>query len=84
MVQIEKFIVENGRRVRQELRTSDQSTTGQEELSQATSTLCESLSEKRTAQNVAMRLKDNEKKFSGDTGESWNEFVDEHRKITQD
>ena len=35
------------------------------------------LSTERVAHNVAMRLKDSEKKFSVDLGENWMEFVDE-------
>ena len=38
----------------------------------------------RAAHNVAMRLKDNEKKFSGELGESWMEFVDEYLQICRD
>lgn len=42
------------------------------------------MSEERTAHNDAMRLKEKEKKFSGDIGEFWYEFVDEYQKISRD
>lgn len=38
----------------------------------------------RLAHNVAMRLKHNENKFSGDLGECWMEFVDEYLQISRD
>lgn len=43
-----------------------------------------SISSDRVAHNVAMRLKDKEKKFSGELGESWLEFVDEYLQICRD
>ena len=42
------------------------------------------LSTERVAHNVTMRLKDNEKKFSGDLGENWMEFVDEYSQVARD
>lgn len=38
----------------------------------------------RVAHNVAMRLKDSEKKFSGDLGQCWIEYVDEYQQISRD
>lgn len=43
-----------------------------------------SLSTDRVAHNVAMRLKDKEKKFNGDLGECWHEFVDEYEQMSID
>ena len=38
----------------------------------------------KLAHNIAMRLKEREKKFSGDLGESWMEFVNEYSQISRD
>ena len=38
----------------------------------------------RVVQNVAMRLKDREKKFVNDLGESWMEYVSEYQQISRD
>ena len=42
------------------------------------------LSVERVAHNVAMRLKDSEKKFSGYLGENWMEFVGQYSKVARD
>ncbi|CDF36767.1 unnamed protein product [Chondrus crispus] len=38
----------------------------------------------KVAHNVAMRMKEKEKKFSGDLGESWMEYVDDYLQISRD
>ena len=38
----------------------------------------------KIAHNVAMRLKDKDRKFSGAIGECWMEFVDEYQQISRD
>lgn len=38
----------------------------------------------KIAHNVAMRLKDKDRKFSGAIGECWMEFVDEYKQISRD
>ena len=43
-----------------------------------------SSSSDRIAHNVAMRLKENDKKFSGELGQSWMEFVDEYLQMCRD
>lgn len=42
------------------------------------------LSMERVPHNVAMRLRDKDKKFSGELGESWMEFVDEYLQVCRD
>lgn len=37
----------------------------------------------KLAHNVAMRLRNNEKKFSGDTSECWQEYVDEYSQVSR-
>lgn len=37
----------------------------------------------KTAHNVDMRLKDFEKKFSGDLGECWQDWVDEYNQVAK-
>ena len=41
-------------------------------------------SSEKVAHNVAMRLKDKDKKFSGDLGESWMEYVDDYLQLCRD
>ena len=38
----------------------------------------------KTAHNIAMRLKERDKKFSGDLGESWAEYVADYEQISRD
>lgn len=80
-IEMANRIIAAGRRVRMELTDSVTSTaTGEPSPMHAS---ISSVSE-RTAHNVAMRLKDNEKKFSGDLGECWHEYVDEYNQISKD
>lgn len=41
-------------------------------------------SPEKTAHNVAMRLKDQDKKFTGELGECWSEFVDHYVQVCND
>ena len=41
-------------------------------------------SSEKVAHNVAVRLKDKEKKFSGDLGESWMEYVNDYLQLCRD
>lgn len=41
-------------------------------------------SNKKTAHNIAMRLRDAEQKFSGDLSECWEDYQDEYEQISED
>ena len=76
-------IIAAGRRMRSDLsRLSEQRTpsTPRNNTSQAFS----SSAMDKIAHNVAMRLKERDRKFSGGLGESWVEFVDEYLQICRD
>lgn len=80
-VDIANDIVFAGRRRRQD---TSQGSPSQQQTSESSRERQPHLSEERVAHNVAMRLKDNEKKFSGDIGKCWMECVDEYQQITRD
>lgn len=74
-------IIASGRRNRQGSHApqNEQSTSTQQATRQG-----DSWSDDRVAHNVAMRLKDSDKKFTGNLGECWMEFVDEYQQIARD
>lgn len=80
-IDIANDIVSAGRRRRQDI---SQGTTSQRQSSEQSQAQQANSSEERVAHNVAMRLRDNDKKFSGDIGECWMEFVDEYQQIARD
>ncbi|GAB0489865.1 hypothetical protein MMPV_001091 [Pyropia vietnamensis] len=53
-------------------------------LSGAASAAASSASADRAAHNVAMHFRDQAAKFSGDLGESWNEYVAEYQQVARD
>lgn len=53
-------------------------------LSTATSAAASGASADRAAHNVAMRFRDQAAKFSGNLGESWNEYVAEYQQVARD
>lgn len=75
------LIVAAGRRVRQDITAVPDATMDQKTKDVPSQ---EHISEERVAHNVAMRLKDSEKKFSGDIGECWHEFVDDYNQVSRD
>lgn len=81
-VDIVSEIVAAGRRMRADLSQTD---SNRRESPQATTTQVHTSSAPdRVAHNVAMRLKERDKKFSGPLGESWMEYVDEYLQVCRD
>lgn len=80
-IEIANAIIASGRQVRQNM-ASDTETQHVQPPSVSGGT--EFLSEERVAHNVAIRLKDADKKFSGDLGECWMDFLDEYQQISRD
>lgn len=77
--QMARLIVSSGRKVRTDL----------QETAPMIIEITESGSESgkkggRLAHDIAMRLKDADKKFSGDLGECWMDFVDEYSQVALD
>lgn len=85
-IDIAKEIVAAGRRPRHDLNRyashSSSSGTVAPQMNQSASP--HGTSAEKLAHNVAMRLRDNEKKFSGELGDSWMEFVDEYLQMSRD
>lgn len=81
-VSIANSIVAEGRRPRNQSQTDDTLPPGRPPDTGDSDS--RPLPTERVAHNVAMRLKDNEKKFSGDIGDCWMEFVDEYDQISLD
>lgn len=74
------LIISSGRCVRRDLRGSEgtnSSATG----SVPNENTRETLSEERVSQNVGMRLRDADKKFSGHLGECWMEYIDNYFQV---
>lgn len=80
-VNIANSIVAEGRRPRSQ---TDESALPSGRPPDDTASQFRSLLTERVAHNVAMRLKDNQKKFNGDLGECWLEYVDEYEQISLD
>lgn len=80
-IAIANSIVAEGRRPRPQ---SDDSALPSGRPPDPTENAFRSLSTDRVAHNVAIRLKDNQKKFNGDLGECWLEYVDEYEQISLD
>lgn len=84
-IEIANLIIASGRRVRQDLQVGDSSSTANNSAAPTTSSGArETIAQEKMAHNVAMRLKDTDKKFSGDLGECWHEFVDDYQQISRD
>lgn len=76
------LIVTAGSRVRQDLAYAGASTIHPPE--KAGKPAKETLLEDRVEHNVAMRLEELDKKFSGSLGDCWNAFVDKYNQISRD
>lgn len=73
-----------GRKNRPDLSSHNAANTASNQSSLNNTNFSSGIAAEKTAHNIAMRLKDNDKKFSGDLGENWMEFVDEYTQIARD
>ena len=78
-VEIVRSIIASGRRNQAPAQLTPTQSTTQQSIGATPSTSAE-----KVAHNMAMRLKDRDKKFSGDVGECWQEYVDEYRQVSRD
>lgn len=83
-IEIAQSIIVAGRRVRTDLTRQSQLNQAPASLTAGASGAHHGTNAERLAHNVAMRLKDKDKKFSGDLGESWMEFVDDYLQMCRD
>ena len=80
-MEMARAIIAAGRRPRTDL--NNQPASQSSAPYRTTETLGTHASVGKPAHNIAMRPKERDKKFSGDLGESWMEFVDEYSQISR-
>lgn len=82
-VQMAQLIFEGGRRVRSDLQSAASISSPTTE-SQGNASNSEYNSGSRLVHGIAMWLTDADKKFSGDLGECWMDYVDEYSQVAKD
>lgn len=78
IAQIAQLIVASGCKVRTDLQESTPI------IVETTDSNANNGNASRLAHKIAMRLKDSDKKFSGDLGKCWMDYVDEYSQVTRD
>lgn len=78
-VEIVKSIISSGRKNQPPRQVTPTQSATQDTLETTRSTFADKISH-----NMVIWLKDREKKFSGDVGECWQEYVEEYRQVLRD
>ena len=83
-IKMPREIVAAGRRLRSTASRSNRREETQQASPATTATSTNYSSAEKNAHNVGMRLKDRDKKFSGDLSDSWMEYVDDCLQLCRD